>query len=408
MWSMMVVFLLASGPDSPTASWQQWRGPQRDGAVAAKLPAVLPEQLRQVWRMEVGEGFGSPVAKGRHLFVPVRKAGREWLLCVDARTGTLVWERDFQADFKPNPYATKYGEGPFATPAISGERLVLVTVTGQVHCLDPQSGNTLWQQAFDSELTGDRVLFCGNTTSPLMMENQVVVHVGDETHGHMAAFELATGKLKWRWAGDIAGYASPILARFDGVAQIVSITQNKIVGIHPQNGNLLWEFPWQVQWRENIVMPLQHGNGIIVSGREQGATLKLQVAKVGSQWQVKEVWRNEDLPMYMSSPVIVDDHLIGLSHKRKGQFFRMNASNGQALWQGPGRTGQNAALLAFADHVLALTTSGDVILFDATAPTYSAKATYKVSDSETWAHPLWHDKTLYVKDRLHLTAWKFR
>ena len=57
----------------------------------------------------------------------------------------------------------------------------------------------------------------------------------------MTAYHKRTGRVIWSWKGDISGYASPIAATFEGTRQIVSLTQNKVVGIDPVNGVLLWE-----------------------------------------------------------------------------------------------------------------------------------------------------------------------
>lgn len=404
MWVLLFLGLVIG---ESTVPWAQWRGPDRDGSVADTLPNPLPDKLTKQWRLEVGFGFGSPVGWQNRIYLSTRRDGKEWLVCVDAKKGTILWQRDFAEPFKANPAATKFEEGPFATPLVASGSVVFTTVTGQVFSLDAKTGKTQWQQSFDSELTGDRVLFCGNTASPLLVGSRVVVHVGDETHGRMMAFDLETGKIQWQWQGDISGYASPILAKLQGENQIVSVTQNKVVGLDPETGQVLWEYPWQVRWRENIVMPVQHGDGVIISGREQRQTVKLQPQRQGDQWQVEEVWRDESQPMYMSSPVLQGSMLLGFSHKRKGQFFKQDARTGEVLWHGPGRTAENAALLAFGDQILALTTAGKVSIFDGAATSFAIQAEYEVSETETWAHPLWMGNTLYVKSRDHLSAWRF-
>ena len=45
------------------------------------------------------------------------------------------------------------------------------------------------------------------------------------------AYDLATGKEKWKWAGDGTAYASPILDTVDGGKEIVAETSSNIVGI---------------------------------------------------------------------------------------------------------------------------------------------------------------------------------
>lgn len=387
-------------------TWHQWRGPARDGALALALPNPLPKSLTPLWQVEVGEGYGSPVGWQNRIFLPVRKQDKEWLVCLNAANGKTVWEKAFEADFQENSYATQYGKGPFATPLVSDGKVVLVTVTGQALCLDAATGQALWSRPFDAALTGERELFCGNTVSPLVMDGHVIIHVGDETHGRMAAYELATGKEVWTWDGDISGYASPVVMQFEGQRQIVSATQNKLVGLDAATGSLLWEFPWQVRWRENIVMPIQHGEGIIVSGREQGQILKLTVKKNDRAWVLETQWKNDTLAMYMSSPVLVANRLFGFSHKLKGHYFCLDATNGALIWQGDGRMGQNAVLLRAKNHVLGLSTTGDLIVLPFDGGKFAPLAAYKVSDQPVWAHPLFLESIMIVKGKTRLTAWQ--
>ena len=47
----------------PNTDWTQWRGPTRDGAATTfSAPATWPDALVQKWKVEVGEGYASPIA----------------------------------------------------------------------------------------------------------------------------------------------------------------------------------------------------------------------------------------------------------------------------------------------------------------------------------------------------------
>ena len=54
--------------------WPQWRGPARDGSVSAReTPAVWPESLQRTWRVEIGEGYSSPVVSAGRVYVHSRR-----------------------------------------------------------------------------------------------------------------------------------------------------------------------------------------------------------------------------------------------------------------------------------------------------------------------------------------------
>src|SRR5688500_19186289 len=70
----------ASGAQNPTAAaadWPQWRGPRRDGSVAAALPTQWPDALKKRWEVTVGGGHASPVVSGNRVVVIAREGDQE-------------------------------------------------------------------------------------------------------------------------------------------------------------------------------------------------------------------------------------------------------------------------------------------------------------------------------------------
>ena len=56
-------------PAAADTDWPQWRGPTRDGLVAAALPAEWPPALKKRWEIPVGIGHASPVVSGNRVVV---------------------------------------------------------------------------------------------------------------------------------------------------------------------------------------------------------------------------------------------------------------------------------------------------------------------------------------------------
>jgi outer membrane protein assembly factor BamB len=70
--------------------WPQWRGPARDATVAATdAPSAWPAAFARAWRVDVGEGYASPVVGAGIVFVHTRKDPQEVVTAVDARTGAV-------------------------------------------------------------------------------------------------------------------------------------------------------------------------------------------------------------------------------------------------------------------------------------------------------------------------------
>ena len=78
----------STGPD-----WPQFRGPNRDGAVASFVePKVWPEKLTQRWKVDVGEGHATPVLVGGRVYVFTRQGANEVMQALDAGTGKAIWQ----------------------------------------------------------------------------------------------------------------------------------------------------------------------------------------------------------------------------------------------------------------------------------------------------------------------------
>ena len=70
------------------------------------------------------------------------------------------------------------------------------------------------------------------------------------------------------------------------------------------------------------------GTHLIVSGVRQG-TQAYALVERGGKWQATQAWKNTDVTMYMSAPVVADGTLYGISNKRKGQFVALDVANGR-------------------------------------------------------------------------------
>ena len=96
-----------------------------------------------------------------------------------------------------------------------------------------------------------------------MVGGLVIAQLGGQSNGAVAAYELSSGKEKWKWTGDGPGYASPVLLTLGGDKVVVAETNSKIVGIGVGNGKLLWETPYAVQGRGyNASTPLVDGQAL--------------------------------------------------------------------------------------------------------------------------------------------------
>src|SRR6185503_5487781 len=195
--SFILVFVTAAVV-ARAQEWTQWRGPARDGTVSTKdTPATWPEKLQRTWRVEIGEGYSSPVVSGGRVFVHGRRDPDEIVASINLADGKVVWEQKYQAVAKKNQYAVEMAKGPHATPLVAGNRLFTLGVTGILNAWDTATGKLLWSKDFSSAIDTSK-LFCGTAASPLLVNGRVVVQVGSDIHGgQIVALNPATGVTEW-------------------------------------------------------------------------------------------------------------------------------------------------------------------------------------------------------------------
>ncbi|HYP26496.1 MAG TPA: PQQ-binding-like beta-propeller repeat protein [Blastocatellia bacterium] len=397
---------LLAGLSAQTAAaqdWNQWRGPGRDGVVSAQAPSKWPKTLRSVWKVPVGGGYSSPVVSDGRVIVHSRREESEVVSVFDLKTGKPLWDSSYPVPFNKNQYAIEMGKGPNSTPVVSGGRVYTLGVSAILSCFDLKSSELKWRKDFSKEIDTSK-LFTGTAMSPVLEKGMVIVHVGDDRRGRVIAYDAVTGEERWKWEGDGPGYASPIVVNLEGERQLVTLTDKSAVGISADSGRLLWKLPFPDEWNENIVTPVLYQKTLIFSGVRAG-TMGVKVARSGDQWAAEKVWHNPELAMYMSSPVLDGDHLYGLSAKKKGQFFCLDAKTGKTLWATTGREGSNAAVLSAGKSLLFLTTDASLIVVNKSASGFEQLARYTVADNPVWSHPVLLGKQILIKDSSNLSLW---
>ena len=400
------LLLFSSLSATVAAQWPQWRGPNRDGAAPAPVvPAAWPAALKEGWSVAVGEGYSTPVVDGGRVYVHARKDPDETVTAFDLATGKPIWTDSHRAPFTKNQYASAMAKGPNATPLAAGGRLYTFGVTAVLTAYDAASGKVLWRKDYTKDIDSSK-LFCGTAMSPILVDGNVIVHVGDDRGGVFRAFDAATGTLKWEQKGPGPGYASPVLATIAGAKQVVTLTDKSVVGVSTANGATLWSFPFPDEWNENIVTPIVMGDTVIVSGIRQG-TRALKIARKGTALEAAQLWHSPETAMYMSSPVLHGGVLYGMSSRRKGQFFALDPATGKTLWASEGRDAGNAHIVAAGTNLVAQLDNGDLVVGPASKTGFKAEHRYKVGTSATYTHPVLTQRGVLVRDQTHLRFWSY-
>jgi outer membrane protein assembly factor BamB len=243
--------------------------------------------------------------------------------------------------------------------------------------------------------------------SPVIDRGLCIVHIGGHNNGALTAFDARTGEVKWQWTGDGPAYGSPIVVDLAGTRQVVTTTQDNLVGVSAATGELLWKRPFSVRATRNAVTPIVHppspaGFGaaspiVIISGLGLPVT-GFRVINKGGQWSSEDVWVNNDVTMDMSTGVVIGNTLYGFSARNAGQFFAVDANTGQTLWLSEPRQTENAAVVRAGNTWFALNTEAQLMVLRANPKQMDVIKCYEVAQSATWAQPVLAGERVLIKD----------
>jgi outer membrane protein assembly factor BamB len=379
--------------------WPQWLGPNRDNSTTEKIEpwTAAPKGL---WRQPVGEGNSSPVVADGRVFVHAKISvkDQEEITAFDAKTGKLQWKQTYDRA----PFKSLYGNGPRATPAVSGDRIYTFGITGVLTCFDVTNGKQMWQVDTWKDFHPAALMF-GSSCSPLVEGDKVLVNVGAKS-ASAVAFNKNTGQANWKSQDDNASYSSPIISDSEKERQIVFLTGKGLISLAPSDGHLFWRMPLVDLLLESSTTPVKVGDILVASSITFGSVgLKLSI-KDGKP-EAKQIWKNDDLTCYFSTPVSVGlDHLYmvtganPLKFKAGATLRCIEVKSGKELWQKPNVGQYHAALLRTGnDKLLMLEDNGSLVLLDPNPKEYRELARSSIC-GPTWAHPAISDGRLYVRD----------
>jgi outer membrane protein assembly factor BamB len=384
-----------------SGDWPQWRGPNRDGSLTTfSEPRSWPDQLTRKWKIEVGTGYATPIVVGNRVYAFSRQEDNEVMRAIDADTGKIVWETSYPAPFRMNPATARHGPGPKSTPTYADGRLFTLGISGIVTAFDAATGKQLWQKPAPPV----EPLF-HTAQSALVDRGVVILHVGGHKQGALTAFDPATGAVKWSWDGDGPAYGSPIIADIGGTRQVITFSQESLVGVDAASGQLLWRTPFVARSVTNSITPLVYGgNTVIVSGQGKPLTA-YTIAKKDGQWAADLAWENPQLSLSFSNAVLVGDAVFSLSAMNSGQFFWADAKTGKTLWTSAPRQAGNAAIVHAGNLLFVLKDDAELMVARSTPGGFEPIKTYSVADSATWPAPSVSGNRIFVRDISTLALW---
>ena len=195
---------------------------------------------------------------------------------------------------------------------------------------------------------------------------------------------------------------SPLIVTLGGVAQVVSVTQEDVIGVSLDSGAVVWKQAWAGGGMGGT-MPIVYRDTILV-GAGNGL-MAFRPSRRDGTWVTETLWQTSEVTFYLSNPVVVGDTIFGLSQRSRGQYFAVDAKTGKVLWLGPPRQATNAAVVKAGELLFLLNDTAELIVARASQDAFVPLKSYTVAASATWAQPTLSGKRIFVKDVNKLTLW---
>ncbi len=386
------------------SAWPQWRGPARDGTVAGPAwpEKISGGRLTRTWRAELGPSYSGPIVVGDRVYTTeTRNAKSEHVQALDRATGQKLWEASWTGALSVPFFAKSNGDWIRSTPACDGESLYVGGMRDLLVCLDAATGSERWRVDFAEVFKSPLPAF-GFVCSPLVVDDFVYVQAG----GGFVKLEKRTGKVVWRALDDGGGmngsaFSSPILITLNGQPQLLVQTREKLAGVEPDSGKVLWSTPVEAFRGMNIVTPTRYENQLFTSSYGGGSFL---FAVGPTDATVSQVWKNK-VQGYMSTPVIIGGHAY--LHLRNQRFACIDLATGKEAWVST-PFGKYWSLVVQGDRILALDETGDLRLIRATPEKFDLLDEVHLTDDSTWAHLAVAGREIFIRDLKGLTGYQWQ
>jgi outer membrane protein assembly factor BamB len=335
------------------ADWSSWRGPFENGMARGEAPTTWSDTQNVAWKTEIpGRGHSSPVVYGDLMFVttavpegPLSAPGggggrgpgggfaanvphRFLVLCLNRKTGKIMWEREALKATPHEGYHFRYGSFASNTPVTDGKH-VYAFFGSRGLFVYTMEGKLAWQKAFAPMRM--RLAF-GEGTAPVLHENTLLLGFDQEEGSYLLALDKTTGKQLWKVERDEpSAWSPPLVLTHEGQKQIIVAATNKTRSYEFATGKLIWEC---AGLGTNVIPAPVTAKGIVyvMSGHRDPNLMAIKLGRKGDLTGTDAiVWQNKRANSYTPSPVLINDRLYFVSDN--GFFSCLNALTGEVLFQ---------------------------------------------------------------------------
>jgi outer membrane protein assembly factor BamB len=351
--------------------WPRFMGPAGTGVVeeGEKVARAWPRGgPRELWRIDVGTGFGGAAIAGGKVFLLDRKGNdADVFRVLDLKTGKAQWDQ---------PYATEGFRGGYpgsrGTPTLEGGRAYTVGVLGHVHCFDVAGKSIVWAKSLPKDF-GARPGGWGFAQSPLLVGDLVVVSAAGGSNG-LVALNKNTGETVWKTPafGQTDTYTSPMLVTIAGQQQIVMWHKGSLAAFEPKDGSRLWEHKWRTD--RPIPQPVHLGDGrfFLTVGYGGGCAMIRVTRSDRGAWNVTELFQDERSGSKVPPALLYRGHIYTNSDDNQRGLQCLDL-DGNVKWETGRRPSFGLGSMIIADGVIFIVSgeTGELVMAEASPARYA-------------------------------------
>jgi outer membrane protein assembly factor BamB len=417
------------------ANWPSFRGESARGVGTGAPPTSwdLAAGTNVAWSVPVpGLGHSSPIVWGDRVFVTTAIAvngkdavpvtgvmetvgvamapgifDHEWrLYAFDRATGRELWQ---QTAYKGRPRSRHHRKSSHAsaTPATDGKHVVALMGSEGLYCWD-MDGRLVWKKDFGLMNLGmfdNPDTQWGPASSPVIAGDVVIVQNDEQTDSFLAAFELATGKQRWRQNREAQpSWSTPLVAPQGDRTLVITTSPRVVRASDLATGREVWRMEDEAPVR--VPSPVLNGDVVMITGGYPPAgrsTMALPLASTGRISPKAARWRIDRGSPYTSTPLVYDNVLYVLTDG--GVFSAYDAATGALVYHarlGSGTSGFSASPVAAGGHLYVANEDGDLFVVRA-GKTPEVVFTHAFKET-IFATPALDGNLLIVRTRARLIA----
>ncbi len=377
----------------------QWRGPNRDGHFTETgLLKVWPENgSEQILEVEkIGKGWSSPVEVNGMIYTTGMIDTLDYLTAINP-DGSFKWQVAYGRSWNKSFPDTR------STPVIESDRIYVQSGTGQVSCINKETGDAIWEVDVDKNFEGEYHIW-GNSETVLICDDKVIVSPGGKETS-VVALNKMTGEEVWQTKslGGPRAYASATIYEWNGLRYILAVIGTDLMAIVPETGEIAWSYRYwnPSHWDQDGLIwtntPVFKDNAIFLTMGYDYPAVMLEMDSTGTS--VKEKFVDHTFDNHHHGVILNDGYLYGsnwLDNKR-GKWICMKWDTGEikyvADWDTKGS-------MVMADGLLyCYNERGNVGLVKPDPDGFDVISEFRIRKGAGphWAHPFIADGKLFMR-----------